>query len=478
MTQLLLSLAPHGAFRYVTPGCSWYEHHHLGGCQRPPIDAQCSATTADGSTGLSQRLGVIIPFRGTIGDGSFDALCASLPAHFERNSISFHILVVNQVDEHPFNRAALANAGFQILSNGGRHAGLRASDQRGFDCMAIHDVDRFPVTNDANRSCEAFTNYYYTCPSSTPRVLHPESFTGGVLLLRPSLFRAVNGFSNEFWGWGQEDNELYLRLRACGVPPEHPPELDSCMQHRDCERCKRAKLVRKTGLQALRAETRGIARVQGRMAKPLSHIQRDGLTTLNFTVGTPRPASVLCGRQKLHVLDVRLHRADSWTSPLSRSVSESIRRPRTTCEADGSERDDGCVAAVALDQLPSRLLSRARRALPHGVRLRRVVGATRSRAMYNFHYELDMEAEALHQSDSSRSAQSLFRVAVCAQEWQDRGIPDDVRYQLLWRAVAVSHRSRRAATTASRFKLTKNFSYNGHFPCTLHSLRSAVKSNA
>ena len=52
----------------------------------------------------------------------------------------FHILAVNQIDDHPFNRAALANVGFQVLSDGDRLAGLRPSD-RGFDCMAVHDID-------------------------------------------------------------------------------------------------------------------------------------------------------------------------------------------------------------------------------------------------------------------------------------------------------------------------------------------------
>ena len=104
----------------------------------------------------------------------------------------FHILAVNQIDDHPFNgSAALANVGFRVLSDGDRLAGLRPSD-RGFDCMAVHDIDRVPVAPEVNNSCERFTRNYYTCPTLTP-VLHPESFTrGGVLLFRPSLFRAVN----------------------------------------------------------------------------------------------------------------------------------------------------------------------------------------------------------------------------------------------------------------------------------------------
>ena len=77
--------------------------------------------------------------------------------------------------------------------------------------------------------------------------------------------------------------------------------------------------------------------------------------------------------------------------------------------------------------------------------------------MYNFHYQIDMEVDLKPPKPRAR-----MRVAICAQEWQDRDVPDAVRYQLLWRAVASQ------ASTPPRFVLSKNFStYRGHFPCEL-----------
>ena len=371
----------------------------------------------------------------------------------------FHILAVNQIDDHPFNRAALANVGFQVLSDGDRLAGLRPSD-RGFDCMAVHDIDRVPVAPEVNNSCERFTRNYYTCPTLTPRVLHPESFTGGVLLFRPSLFRAVNGFSNQFWGWGHEDNELYLRFRACGFPPEHPQELDTCMAHNDCERCKRAKPT--GGFEALRAETRGIARVQGRMREPLAFGVHDGLSTLNFTASTTASAlSCGGGHHALHVLNVRLHRSGSGEPSGDDSDPHRKTSSHASCVADGSEKDDGCIATVGPSTLPERLVERAKHALPRGAQFLRVVSATRMRAMYNYHYELDIETEA------PTRANSFFRIALCAQEWQDPTAPDDARYQLLWRAVRHRHRRAGLSADAPRYRLTTNFSYHGAFPCAL-----------
>ena len=114
-------------------------------------------------------------------------------------------------------------------------------------------------------------------------------------------------------------------------------------------------------------------------------------------------------------------------------------------------------------------MARAKHALPRSGRFRRVVSATRARAMYNYHYELDVEADM---SDKVQGTTGLFRIALCAQKWQDVNVPDEVRYQLLWRAVATRHRHKRgggasAVSASPRFRFMNNFSYHGAFPCAL-----------
>ena len=43
-----------------------------------------------------------------------------------------------------------------------------------------------------------------------------RGYTGGVLSIWRSQYEAANGFSNEFWGWGGEDDEFYNRLKNKG----------------------------------------------------------------------------------------------------------------------------------------------------------------------------------------------------------------------------------------------------------------------
>ncbi|XP_014676387.1 PREDICTED: beta-1,4-N-acetylgalactosaminyltransferase bre-4-like, partial [Priapulus caudatus] len=40
-----------------------------------------------------------------------------------------------------------------------------------------------------------------------------EQYFGGVCAFSKLDFLKVNGFSNEFWGWGGEDDDMYRRVR-------------------------------------------------------------------------------------------------------------------------------------------------------------------------------------------------------------------------------------------------------------------------
>jgi hypothetical protein len=42
--------------------------------------------------------------------------------------------------------------------------------------------------------------------------LAPKTYFGGVVAFSSVDFQLVNGFSNVFWGWGSEDDDLYQRV--------------------------------------------------------------------------------------------------------------------------------------------------------------------------------------------------------------------------------------------------------------------------
>ncbi|CAF5110975.1 unnamed protein product, partial [Rotaria magnacalcarata] len=120
-----------------------------------------------------------------------------------------------------FNKGRLYNAGVRYIQQNQQKLNIT--------CFILHDVDLIPE-NDGN---------FYTCESKHPkhttlriRKLNSTSdysrfyefLIGGALILTFDMYKRVNGFSNLFWGWGGEDDDLSLRFiqrRACVVRPSY-----------------------------------------------------------------------------------------------------------------------------------------------------------------------------------------------------------------------------------------------------------------
>ncbi|CAF1035782.1 unnamed protein product, partial [Brachionus calyciflorus] len=62
-----------------------------------------------------------------------------------------------------------------------------------------------------------------------------ELLVGGVLSLRPDKYEKINGFSNEYWNWGAEDDDLAFRMIAratCITRPRDEHALFKMSKHR------------------------------------------------------------------------------------------------------------------------------------------------------------------------------------------------------------------------------------------------------
>ena len=114
----------------------------------------------------------------------------------------FKIYVVEQADDKPFNRGKLLNVGARIAI------------KEGFDYFAFHDVDMLPLKG---------VDYSY---SETPVHLVSKinkdipfmDYFGGVTLFNVHDYKLINGYSNEYWGWGFEDDDLLYRCIQRNIP--------------------------------------------------------------------------------------------------------------------------------------------------------------------------------------------------------------------------------------------------------------------
>jgi len=117
---------------------------------------------------------------------------------------NYPVLVIEQEDGKAFNRAKLLNIGCYIaFSSSATH-------------VITHDVDMIPTKEtryelgDAVHLASAATQFGGKMPY--------DRYFGGVTVFSLQAFQAANGYSNEYWGWGAEDDDMLSRIEAAGVP--------------------------------------------------------------------------------------------------------------------------------------------------------------------------------------------------------------------------------------------------------------------
>ena len=114
----------------------------------------------------------------------------------------YEILVVEQANDKLFNRGKLLNIGFN-----------ECNDKE----VCFQDVDLL---------AESFEHYKQTingavhfsglCEQFNYKVPYNTCF-GGVTAFDETSFINCNGFSNNYWGWGGEDDDLYIRAQVAKI---------------------------------------------------------------------------------------------------------------------------------------------------------------------------------------------------------------------------------------------------------------------
>lgn len=150
---------------------------------------------------LSKKLGVIVPYRNR--KPHLEIFLPHMEKYLKKHNIDFHIYVIHQKDDNLFNKGFLVNTGFHITFP---HV----------DYFCLHDVDTL-VNNENN--IYYYRDYPCNLVKDMPdmrRILgfidDNNRFFGGVLILNKDHVIKTNGYSNNFWGWGGEDDNFLFRL--------------------------------------------------------------------------------------------------------------------------------------------------------------------------------------------------------------------------------------------------------------------------
>jgi hypothetical protein len=146
---------------------------------------------------MSHKLGICIPYRNR--KEHLERLVPHLSKHLTERGIDHKFYVGHQVDDKLFNRGAMKNIAAEFAFNDG------------CDYIAWHDVDMLPH-EDGDYSYPSDNPIHIATKLSKYNYgLGYDQYFGGVVLFTKEQAEKTNGYSNEYWDWGQEDDDLFWR---------------------------------------------------------------------------------------------------------------------------------------------------------------------------------------------------------------------------------------------------------------------------
>ena len=151
------------------------------------------------------KLGIIVPYRER--ESHLKKFLDGIKTYFKTQSLKYEVIVVEQLDDKPFNRGKLLNIGY-----------IKAKEL-GCEYIVFHDVDMIPIEVDYSYSelpMHLATNFELEYDKSKNLIF--DDYFGGVTMFTSDIFEKINGYSNLYWGWGFEDDDLLFRVSEKKIP--------------------------------------------------------------------------------------------------------------------------------------------------------------------------------------------------------------------------------------------------------------------
>ncbi|CAF1499466.1 unnamed protein product, partial [Adineta ricciae] len=159
----------------------------LGGHWSPP---HCTA---------HYRVAIIIPYRNR--DMQLRIFLNFMHPFLQKQQIDYQIYLIEPTEKMKFNRALLFNIGFR-----------EALKEYPWQCFIFHDVDLIPEDDRNIYSCPPEPRHMSVSVNTFNYQLPYRGIFGGVSAMTVKQMEAVNGFSNQYFGWGGEDDDMSARV--------------------------------------------------------------------------------------------------------------------------------------------------------------------------------------------------------------------------------------------------------------------------
>jgi predicted glycosyltransferase involved in capsule biosynthesis len=177
---------------------------------------------------------ILIPFREQVEQKRGEQLQKFIK-HMKRWHADWTIIIIEQSDDgRKFNRGALLNIGTLYAQKLNK------------EYVIYHDVDLIPLS--------PLVVFYKTFPEHPIHIgsaytgkYQGDNFIGQVLSMSLTDILATNGYPNNFWGWGGEDDALRRRLKKHNIDVYRPTLTSGfkVLEHKDTRLIPEAKNMRK-----------------------------------------------------------------------------------------------------------------------------------------------------------------------------------------------------------------------------------------
>ncbi|XP_031610766.2 beta-1,4-galactosyltransferase 1 [Oreochromis aureus] len=163
-----------------------------------------------------QKVAIIIPFRNR--EEHLKYWLYYLHPILQRQQLDYGIYVINQDGDETFNRAKLLNIGY-----------AEALKEYDYNCFVFSDVDLIPMDDRNTYKCFSQPRHLSVSMDKFGFRLPYNQYFGGVSSLSKEQYLKINGFPNNYWGWGGEDDDIYNRVASKGMSISRPTgEIGKC----------------------------------------------------------------------------------------------------------------------------------------------------------------------------------------------------------------------------------------------------------
>ncbi|XP_076869640.1 beta-1,4-galactosyltransferase 1-like isoform X2 [Brachyhypopomus gauderio] len=145
-----------------------------------------------------QKVALIIPFRHR--EQHLKYWLNYLHPILQRQQLDYGVYVIEQDGEETFNRAKLMNVGY-----------AEALKEYDYDCFVFSDVDIIPMDDRNTYRCYEQPRHLSVAMDKFGYGLPYYQYFGGVSAMSKDQYLKINGFPNNYWGWGGEDDDIFNR---------------------------------------------------------------------------------------------------------------------------------------------------------------------------------------------------------------------------------------------------------------------------